>query len=95
MDGCVSNAHLFQNCAGTTQDCERVALPALFRLTSSVAVMMDFRARRNEEARAGLVDEGIAWVAQVDGGRHVGGFFLQMADTVRILSILLAGLGVW
>ena len=32
------------------------------------AVMMDFRARRKDAAAAGDMDEGIAWVAQVDGG---------------------------
>ena len=29
---------------------------------------MDFRARRKEAASTGEMDEGIAWVAQVDGG---------------------------
>ena len=30
--------------------------------------MMDFRARRKEAASAGQMDEGIDWVAEVDGG---------------------------
>ena len=30
--------------------------------------MMDFRARRKEAASQGHMDEGIDWVAQVDGG---------------------------
>ena len=31
-------------------------------------VMMDFRARRKEVASIGQMDEGIDWVAQIDGG---------------------------
>ena len=31
------------------------------------AVMLDFRARRKEAAAAGLMDEGVDWIAQVDG----------------------------
>ena len=31
------------------------------------AVMMDFRARRKEAAQQGKMDEGVNWVAQVDG----------------------------
>ena len=30
--------------------------------------MMDFRARRKEAASIGQMDEGIDWVAQLDGG---------------------------
>ena len=32
------------------------------------AVMMDLRARTKEAALQGQMDEGIEWVAQVDGG---------------------------
>ena len=31
------------------------------------AVMLDFRARRKEAAKEGTVDEGVDWVAQIDG----------------------------
>ena len=41
--------------------------PVLFNIYHA-AVMMDFRARRKEAASMGEMDEGIAWVAQVDGG---------------------------
>ena len=41
--------------------------PVVFNIYHA-AVMMDFRARRKEAASAGQMDEGIAWVAQVDGG---------------------------
>ena len=41
--------------------------PVLFNIYHA-AVMMDFRARRKEAAAAGAMDEGIARVAQVDGG---------------------------
>ena len=41
--------------------------PVLFNIYHA-AVMMDFRARRKEAASTGQMDEGIAWVAQVDGG---------------------------
>ena len=41
--------------------------PVLFNIYHA-AVMMDFRARRKEAASTGEMDEGIAWVAQVDGG---------------------------
>ena len=41
--------------------------PVLFNIYHA-AVMMDFRARRKEAASTGQMDEGIVWVAQVDGG---------------------------
>ena len=41
--------------------------PVLFNIYHA-AVMMDFRARRKEAASIGEMDEGIDWVAQVDGG---------------------------
>ena len=41
--------------------------PVLFNIYHA-AVMMDFRARRKEAASLGHMDEGIDWVAQVDGG---------------------------
>ena len=41
--------------------------PVLFNLYHA-AVMMDFRARRKDAAAAGDMDEGIAWISQVDGG---------------------------
>ena len=41
--------------------------PVLFNIYHAVA-MMDFRARRKEAASTGEMDEGIDWVAQVDGG---------------------------
>ena len=41
--------------------------PVLFNIYHA-AVMLDFRARRQEAATVGLVDEGIEWIAQVDGG---------------------------
>ena len=41
-------------------------VPVLF-YTYHAAVMMDFRARRKKAASAGQKDEGIDWVAQVDG----------------------------
>ena len=41
--------------------------PVLFNIYHA-AVMMDFRARRKEAASADQMDEGIDWVAQVDGG---------------------------
>ena len=40
--------------------------PVLFNIYHA-AVMMDFRARRQEAAAAGLMDEGVEWIAQVDG----------------------------
>ena len=40
--------------------------PALFNIYHA-AVMLDFRARRKEAAAAGLMDEGVEWIAQVDG----------------------------
>ena len=41
--------------------------PVLFNIYHA-AVMMDFRARRKEAASRGQMDEGLDWVAQVDGG---------------------------
>ena len=41
--------------------------PVLFNICHA-AVMLDFRARRKEAAALGHMDEGIDWVAQVDGG---------------------------
>ena len=41
--------------------------PVLFNIYHA-AVMMDCRGRRKEEAAADAMDEGIAWVAQIDGG---------------------------
>ena len=41
--------------------------PVLFNIYHA-AVMMDFRARRKEASSQGMMDEGIDWVAQVDGG---------------------------
>ena len=41
--------------------------PVLFNIYHA-AVMMDYIARRKEAAAAGTMDEGIAWVAEVDGG---------------------------
>ena len=41
--------------------------PVLFNIYHA-AVMTDFRARRKEAASLGQMDEGIDWVAQVDGG---------------------------
>ena len=41
--------------------------PVLFNIYHA-AVMLDFRARRKEAASTGQMDEGIPWVAQVDGG---------------------------
>ena len=41
--------------------------PILFNIYHA-AVMMDFRARRKEARSIGQMDEGIDWVAQVDGG---------------------------
>ena len=41
--------------------------PVLFNIYHA-AVMLDFRSRRKEAASAGQMDEGIDWVAQVDGG---------------------------
>ena len=40
--------------------------PVLFNIYHA-AVMMDFRARRKDAAATGDIDEGIAWVSQVDG----------------------------
>ena len=40
--------------------------PVLFNIYHA-AVMLDFRARRKEAAAAGLMDEGVEWIAQVDG----------------------------
>ena len=40
--------------------------PVLFNIYHA-AVMMDFRDRRKEAAQQGTMDEGINWVAQVDG----------------------------
>ena len=40
--------------------------PVLFNIYHG-AVMLDFRARRKEAAAAGLMDEGVEWIAQVDG----------------------------
>ena len=40
--------------------------PVLFNIYHA-AVMMDFRARRKEAAQQGKMDEGVNWVAQVDG----------------------------
>ena len=53
-----------------------------------MAVMMDFRARRKDAAAAGEMDEGIAWVAQVDGG-----LFRSRAHRKRQRSQLFAVLG--
>ena len=41
--------------------------PVLF-IIYHAAVMMDFRARRKEAASLDKMDEGVDWVAQVDGG---------------------------
>ena len=41
--------------------------PVLFN-NYHAADMMDFRARRKEAASTGQMDEGVDWVAQVDGG---------------------------
>ena len=41
--------------------------PVLFNIYHA-AVMMDFRAGRKEASSQGLMDEGVDWVAQVDGG---------------------------
>ena len=40
--------------------------PVLFNIYHA-AVMMDFRARRAQEAEAGRMDAGVSWVSQVDG----------------------------
>ena len=49
---------------------------------------MDFRARRKDAAAAGEMDEGIAWVAQVDGG-----LFRSRAHRKRKRSQLFTVLG--
>ena len=43
-----------------------VSSPVLFNIYHA-AVMLDFRAHRKEFASAGLMDEGVEWIAQVDG----------------------------
>ena len=40
--------------------------PVLFNIYHA-AVMLDFRAGRQEAAKDGKVDEGVDWVAQIDG----------------------------
>ena len=61
--------------------------PILFNIYHA-AVMMDFRARRKDAAAAGEMDEGIAWVAQVDGG-----LFRSRAHRKRKRSQLFTVLG--
>ena len=40
--------------------------PVLFNIYHA-AVMLDFRARRQGAAKQGALDEGVDWVAQIDG----------------------------